>query len=159
PAAILNMLRSMLGEETFMRAYHEYGRRWQWKHPTPLDLFNTFNDVTGRDLDWFWRTWFYETWTLDQAVASVSPGAGGTTIVIRDEGLAPMPARVTVTYEGGRTEELTVPVDTWLHGAREATLTAPAGTVTRVEIDASQTFLDIARSDIVWTSGSVTPAG
>ena len=87
-----------------MRAYREYGRRWQWKHPTPHDLFNTFEDVSGRELDWFWRTWFYETWTLDQAVGSVTPGAGGTSIVIRDRGLAPMPAVVTVTYEGGRAE-------------------------------------------------------
>src|SRR5690606_3987548 len=125
PAAILNMLPSMLGEDTFMRAYREYGRRWQWKHPTPLDLFNTFNDVTGQDLDWFWRTWFYETWTLDQAVASVSPGTSGVSIVIEDRGLAAMPANVAVTYEDGHTEPLTVPVDIWLDGARHATVTAP----------------------------------
>lgn len=154
PAAILHMLRGMLGEETFMRAYREYGRRWQWKHPTPLDLFNTFEDVAGRDLDWFWRTWFYETWTLDQAVGAVTPSAAGTTIVIEDRGLAPMPANVTVTYDGGRTEQLGVPVETWLRGARQATLTAPAGTVTRVEIDAPKFYPDVDRANNVWTGAA-----
>ena len=158
-AAVLHMLRGMLGEDTFMRAYREYGRRWQWKHPTPLDLFNTFNDVSGQDLDWFWRTWFYETWTLDQAVGSVTPSAGGTAIVVEDRGLAPMPARVTVTYDGGRTEQLTVPVDTWLRGAREATLTAPAGPVTRVEIDASKFYPDIDRANNVWTGTAAAASG
>jgi aminopeptidase N len=153
-AAILHMLRGMLGEDTFMRAYREYGRRWQWKHPTPLDLFNTFNDVTGRDLDWFWRTWFYETWTLDQAVEAVTPGAGGTEIVIADKGLAPMPAPVTVTLADGTTTELTVPVETWLAGARRATLTAPAGTVTRVEIDAAKNYPDTDRANNVWTAAA-----
>ncbi|MGE5926072.1 MAG: M1 family metallopeptidase [Gemmatimonadota bacterium] len=151
-AAVLHMLRGMLGEDTFMRAYREYGRRWQWKHPTPLDLFNTFDDVTGQDLDWFWRTWFYETWTLDQAIGSVTPSAGGTRIVVEDRGLAAMPAEVTVTYDGGRTAQLTVPVATWLAGARRATLTAPAGTVTRVEIDAGKYYPDTDRANNLWTA-------
>ncbi len=159
PAAILHMLRGMLGEETFMRAYREYGRRWQWKHPTPLDLFNTFDDVAGRDLDWFWRTWFYETWTLDQAVGRVTPSANGTTIVVEDRGLAPMPAEVTVTYDGGRSERLSVPVETWLGGARQATLTAPAGTVTRVEIDAGKFYPDVDRANNLWTGASAASGG
>ncbi|HEU4829948.1 MAG TPA: M1 family metallopeptidase, partial [Gemmatimonadales bacterium] len=153
-AAILHMLRGMLGEETFMKAYREYGRRWQWKHPTPLDLFNTFNDVSGQDLDWFWRTWFYETWALDQAVETVTTGPGGTRIAIADRGLAPMPARVTVTLEGGSTIELDVPVETWLAGARRATLTVPTGTVTRVEIDADRFYPDTDRANNVWTAAA-----
>ena len=153
-AAILHMLRGMLGEETFMRAYREYGRRWQWKHPTPLDFFNTFDDVTGRDLDWFWRTWFHETWALDQAVGGVSQREDGATIFIEDRGLAPMPATVTVTYDGGRTQQLTVPVETWLRGARQATVTASPGTITRVEIDAERFYPDIDRANNVWSSAT-----
>jgi len=153
PAAILDALRGVLGEETFMRAYREYGRRWQWKHPTPFDLFNTFSDVAGRDLSWFWRSWAYETWPLDQAVAGVTPGAGGTDIVIEDKGLVPMPAMVTVTYEGGRTEVLTVPVERWLAGARSATLRATGGPVTRVQLDAAGIYPDTDRSNDLWPRG------
>jgi hypothetical protein len=152
-AAVLDALRGVLGEETFMRAFREYGRRWQWKHPTPFDLFNTFSDVAGRDLSWFWRSWAYETWTLDQAVAGVTPGAGGTDIVIEDRGLVPMPAMVTVTYEGGRTEVLTVPVERWLAGARSATLRATVGPVTRIQVDAAGVYPDTDRANNVWPRG------
>jgi hypothetical protein len=38
--------------------------------PSPHDLFNPFEDVAGRDLDWFWRGTLYETWTLDHAIRS-----------------------------------------------------------------------------------------
>ena len=152
-AAVLDALRGVLGEETFMRAFREYGRRWQWKHPTPFDLFNTFSEVSGRDLSWFWRSWAYETWTLDQAVGSVTQDAGGSAIVIEDRGLVPMPAMVTVTYEGGRTEVLTVPVERWLGGARSATLRATGGAVTRVEIDAAGAYPDADRTNNRWPTG------
>ncbi|MGI8618962.1 MAG: M1 family metallopeptidase, partial [Gemmatimonadaceae bacterium] len=52
PMVALHALRGLLGEDLFMRAYREYGRRWTNRHPQPQDLFNTFNDVTGRDLSW-----------------------------------------------------------------------------------------------------------
>lgn len=149
-ATVLGMARALLGQETFMKAYREYGRRWQYKHPTPYDLWNTFNDVSGQNLWWFWRSWFFETWQLDQAVGSVTPGANGTTIVIEDKGLVPMPSNVTVTYADGKSEVLTVPVETWLNGARSATLTARGGTVTKVEIDAAHAFADVDPSNNVW---------
>ena len=37
----------------------------------PNDFWNTMNEVSGQDLDWFWRTWYYETWKLDQAIDDV----------------------------------------------------------------------------------------
>jgi aminopeptidase N len=141
---------AILGPETFMKAYREYGRRWQFKHPTPYDLWNTFNDVSGQNLWWFWRSWFFETWQLDQAVGSVTPGANGTTIVIEDKGLVPMPSNVTVTYDNGKSEVLTVPVETWLNGATSATLVARGGTVTRVEIDAAHAFADVDPGNNLW---------
>ncbi|HEX6250689.1 MAG TPA: M1 family metallopeptidase, partial [Gemmatimonadaceae bacterium] len=73
PSLIWSSLRAILGEDQFNRALREYGRRWTNRHPQPWDLFNTFNSMTGRRLDWLWRSWFYETWTLDQAIATVRP--------------------------------------------------------------------------------------
>ncbi|MBA3346180.1 MAG: M1 family metallopeptidase, partial [Gemmatimonadales bacterium] len=40
-ATVMVALRGVLGEDTFNRALREYGRRWEYKHPTPYDLFNT----------------------------------------------------------------------------------------------------------------------
>lgn len=149
PATLLATLRALLGEDTFVRTYREYLRRWRFKHPKPWDFFNSFSAVSGQDLDWFWTTWYEHTWTLDHAVASVSSDGNYTTIVIEDRGLAPMPARVTITRENGQTEVYEVPVDTWLGGATRAEIRV-AGRVVRVEIDPAGVLPDVDRRNNVW---------
>jgi hypothetical protein len=153
PATLLATLRAMLGPETFDRTLREYLRRWRYRHPTPWDFFNTFNALSGRNLDWFWRTWYYETWTMDQAVGSVTPGTDGTMIVVEDRGLAPMPVRLSITRTDGTTEEREIPVETWLTGAVRAELLVP-GSVAAVEIDAARLFPDADRSNNRWEAGA-----
>lgn len=145
-------LRALLGDSVFLRAYRQYGRRWQFKHPSPYDFWNTFNDVSGQDLSWFWRTWWFETWTLDQGVGAVRPEGSETEIVIEDCGLAPMPVRLAVTRADGSVERVSVPVDVWLAGARTTRVrvrSVPA--ITRVEIDPENAFPDVDRTNQVWT--------
>lgn len=151
PANILMTLRGVLGPELFQKAYRTYGRRWTYKHPTPWDFFYTFEDVTGQDLGWFWRTWFWETWTVDQSVERVTAGAGGTTIVIEDRGLAPMPGEVTVTRSDGTTVTEAIPVAYWLDGHARYRFTVPGAGVVRVEVDPEQKLPDVNRQNNVWT--------
>jgi hypothetical protein len=151
PATLLWTLRGLLGDEAFAKAYHTYIRRWAFKHPQPWDFFNTFNDVSGRNLDWFWRAFYYDTWTLDQAVAAVKAGPDGTTITVADLGLAPMPARLTITLADGRTLKGEIPVERWLEGARQADYVAKTSSpVVKVEIDAERVFPDVDRANNVW---------
>lgn len=155
PAVALHALRAIVGDDAFQRAYRTYAARWVDKHPYPEDLFNTFEDVIGEDLDWFWTTMFYETWTLDQAVASVETRGDMATVTIDDLGVSPFPVLLTLTYEGGATREERIPVDVWLGGARRATLEAPArldgNPLVRAEIDAALALPDVERSNNVWT--------
>ncbi|MEJ2504576.1 MAG: M1 family aminopeptidase, partial [Gemmatimonadota bacterium] len=130
PASVLHALRGVLGEETFTRALRTFFDRWAFKHPYPWDFFNTFEDVSGRDLDWFWRSWYYESaadgerWYLDQSVEAVERlESGETRVTVRDLGWVPMPAVLTITRSDGTTLERTVPVDRWLEGADRATVT------------------------------------
>src|SRR5678810_1297069 len=37
----MSALRALLGDDVFRSAYRTYGLRWQYKHPTPYDFFNT----------------------------------------------------------------------------------------------------------------------
>jgi hypothetical protein len=143
-------LRGLYGQENVSEALQTYAERWAFKHPYPFDLFNTFEDVLGDDLDWFWTPMAYETWTLDQAVADVEASGDGVTVRVRDEGRTPMPADVRLTYASGETETKRLPVDPWLEGEREATLTFPAGEPERVEIDPEGYLPDVDRSDNVW---------
>ncbi len=151
PAALLAALRGLLGEETFVRAYRTYLANWSFKHPKPWDFFNTFNTVSGQDLGWFWRAFYFETWTLDQGVERVTVSGDRTTIVVRDHGLAPMPARLTVTLANGDVVFGEIPVATWLEGKRHAELAIRTDSpVVRVEIDADQAFPDVNRDNNVW---------
>jgi hypothetical protein len=147
----LEMLRALLGEETFMRAYREYGRRWVNKHPTPYDFWNAFENVAGRDLDWFWRSWWFETWTLDHVLAGVRATSGGVEIDVEDRGSAYMPTRLTITRADGSVEQAEVSVDVWLGGTRRHTLRlrgSPAAV--KVEIDPGWRFAYLSREHHRW---------
>jgi hypothetical protein len=151
-ATNLVALRALLGDEVFMQAYREYGHRWIGKHPTEYDFFNTFNDVSKRDLSWFWRTWFYEIWTLDQAIAGVDVSGDSATITVEDRGLAPMPVRLAITRQGASgVERREIPVDVWLRGERRAILRVAASPkIMKVEIDPENAFPDIDRTNNRW---------
>ncbi|NND70220.1 MAG: M1 family metallopeptidase [Rhodothermales bacterium] len=153
PAVWMHALRGVLGEERFNTAYREYATRWQYKHPQPYDLFNTFEDVAGRDLDWFWRVAFFETWTLDQAIASVDVEDNRVTVTVRDLGLVPMPVPVRVTYGDGRIVDRRLPVSVWLDGQREAKVEFPAGNPMTAEIDPDLFLPDVARENNRWEHG------
>ncbi|MGH9968094.1 MAG: M1 family metallopeptidase [Pyrinomonadaceae bacterium] len=72
PATAMNVLReSVLGRQLFDFAFKQYARRWEFKRPTPADLFRTMEDVSGVDLDWFWRGWFYTTDYVDISIERV----------------------------------------------------------------------------------------
>jgi len=153
-AQVLSSLRAILGPDTFHRAYREFGRRWIGKHPHAVDFFNTFDDVSHRDLSWFWQSWFYQPWSLDQAIASVRDEGDSTAITIEDRGLAPMPVLLAVTRAGGSVQRLTIPVDVWLHGARRWVVRVPRSPqVERVEVDPLGTFPDVDRRNQVWVRG------
>ncbi len=151
PANILMTLRGMLGPELFQKAYRTYGARWQYKHPTPWDFFYTFEDVTGQDLGWFWRTWFWETWTVDQSVGSVTAGPNGTTIVIVDKGLAPMPGEVKVTRSDSTVVLKQIPVKYWLDGHASYSFTVSGAPVIGVEVDPEQKLADVDRKNNSWS--------
>ncbi len=71
-AAALTVLReTILGRERFDSAFQAYARRWAFKRPEPADFFRTMEDVSGQDLDWFWRAWFFSTDHVDIALTSV----------------------------------------------------------------------------------------
>jgi hypothetical protein len=151
PASVLVALRGVLGAETFHKAYTEYIRRWSYKHPSPYDFFHTFEDVSGKDLSWFWRSWFFETWKLDQAIDTVTPAGDSLEIVIENRGRAQMPVLLAVTRAGGRVDRLTIPADVWFTGGRRhAVRIAREPMVKSIEIDTEKDFPDLDRSNQVW---------
>ena len=151
PATALVALRGVLGRDLFDKAFKEYGRRWRYRHPSPYDFFATFEDVSGRDLSWFWRTWFFETWRLDQAIDTVATVGDSLEVGIENRGKAPMPVHLVVTRTDGRADSLDVPVDVWLGGAKRTTVrVAKEPAVKSIEIDPARDFPDVDRDNQRW---------
>ncbi len=151
PASVLYALRFVLGEETFRKAHHEFINRWAYKHPYPWDIFNTFEDVSGMDLSWFWRAWYYETWVLDQSIAAVYEQDNNTVIVIEDLGFVPMPVKLEITFEDETSIRKTLDVDYWLSGqaTREVVLETDKK-IKRVQIDPDRILPDVDYSNNTW---------
>jgi peptidase M1-like protein len=73
PAAALSVLREVvMGRELFDFAFKQYANRWAFKRPMPADFFNTMEDASAIDLDWFWRGWFFTTDYVDINIKDVS---------------------------------------------------------------------------------------
>ncbi|MFL6280113.1 MAG: M1 family metallopeptidase, partial [Vicinamibacterales bacterium] len=49
----LHTLERMLGWDVLQRILSTYFTRWQFRHPKPQDFFDIANEVSGRDLTWF----------------------------------------------------------------------------------------------------------
>ena len=151
PAAVLVALRGVLGTEVFHRAFQEYIRRWAYKHPTPYDLFNTFENVSGKDLSWFWRSWFYETWKLDQAIDTVRTVGDSVEIDVVNDGKVLMPVHLAITRIDGKVQHLSLPGEIWLDGERRRTVRVARDPAVRtVQVDAEKEFPDLDRSNQVW---------
>ena len=150
-ATVLVALRGVLGRETFQRAFREYGRRWQYKHPMPYDFFDTVEDVAGRDLSWFWRTWFFETWKLDQAIDTVTTVGDSLEVVVANRGRAPMPVHLVVTRSSGEPQTVDIPVSVWFTGEKRTTVRiAQEPTIKTIEIDPKREFPDVDRGNGMW---------
>ena len=95
-------LMDLLGYETFHKCMTTYMDRWKGKHPQPFDFFQTWNEVSGQNLDWFWKAWFFDWGYPDLAIKSVVDGSDGSQeIVIQQKGNIPVPVYVTIYFTDG----------------------------------------------------------
>jgi hypothetical protein len=152
PALMLTILRDdVLGRETFERAIREYVRRWRFKHPQPADFFRTMANVSGRDLDWFWREWVYTTARLDQAVDSVRPVGGDSTYVfLSNRGQMVLPVTVQLRYGDGSSDLHTLPIEMWNLGDRFTARFATPRPVVGVVVDPTASLPDVNRGNNSW---------
>ncbi|MBA2422256.1 MAG: M1 family metallopeptidase [Chitinophagales bacterium] len=112
-------LQHLLGDELFFNALHEYINRWHGKHPTPYDFFNTFNNVSGKDLNWFIRPWFFETGYPDLAIKEVSFLNAKWKVIVERKGIIPVPVFLTYIFQNDSTIEVDATAEVWQEGKTE----------------------------------------
>ena len=114
PAKGLLLLRNeIVGAERFDAAFREYIERWAYKHPQPADFFRTIEDVTGEDLDWFWRGWFYTTGQFDQALTDVVVEDGRAVATVENRGELALPTAVEFVFADGSRETVVIPAEAY----------------------------------------------
>ncbi|HXL52218.1 MAG TPA: M1 family metallopeptidase [Gemmatimonadales bacterium] len=152
PALMLTVLRdAVLGKETFERALREYVRRWMFKHPQPADFFRTIENVSGRNLDWFWRAWVYTTARLDQAVDSVGTASDTTFVFLSNRGQMVLPVTLELRYADGSSERRELPIEMWNLGSRFTSRIRTGGkTIAGVVVDPQAIYPDIDRANNRW---------
>lgn len=56
---ILHMLRNYVGDSAFFKALNVYLTKHKFETTEAHQLRMVFEEVTGRDLNWFWNQWYY----------------------------------------------------------------------------------------------------
>lgn len=135
PALGYLALKDLLGDALFRTALQGYMARWNGKHPTPWDFFASVNDITGRNLDWFWRRWFFDNAYIDIGIAGVRSTGGRTTVTLDNIGGMPAPVDLVLTYADGTSETAHQTPAIWERDGRRATVTlSTRGRVRRVTL-------------------------
>jgi len=152
PSIMLLALRSkVLGEQVFDSAFREYTRRWAFKHPQPTDFFRTMEQVSGRDLAWFWRSFFYTTAALDQSVEGVKQeGDGSAQVALVNLGDAVMPVELELAFQDGSKELVKLPVEIWYGGNRYVYEVPSGKAVVSARVNPDGTFPDAITTNDMW---------
>lgn len=101
PALAYLALKDMMGDDLFKKCLHGFMNRWNGKHPIPWDMFYSFNNIAGKNLNWFWNNWFFTSGFMDVAVENVVAGKGGYQIIIKNKGGFVIPVDFKITFTDG----------------------------------------------------------
>ncbi|HEX6966327.1 MAG TPA: M1 family metallopeptidase [Gemmatimonadaceae bacterium] len=122
PALGYLAMKDLLGDAEFKKCLHAYMDRWHGKHPIPWDFFYTFDDVSGKDLNWFWRNWYFSNGYIDLAVGPVTKTGNGYTVVIDNIGGMAAPVDLDLTYADGSTQTVHETPAMWEKNQRQTTV-------------------------------------
>ena len=156
PSAGLIMLReNVLGEKRFDEAFKEYIKRWAYKHPSPDDFYRTIENVSGEELNWFWRGWFKYNWKLDQAINKVkyvnNNPSMGSIITIENLQQMPMPVTMEITNISGKKTIHKLPVEIWKRNSKWTFKYNSNEPLKKIVVDPNYVLPDINSANNIWT--------
>ena len=110
-AAVLHMLRRLVGDETFFSAIRRFYTEQKFQKAGTDDLQRAFEVESSRSLDRFFERWIYGA-AIPRVRYSrtIAPGSVAVRFDQVGDQLFDIPVTVTITYTDGRTQEAVVPV-------------------------------------------------
>ncbi|MGI8548896.1 MAG: M1 family aminopeptidase, partial [Gemmatimonadaceae bacterium] len=146
--------RDLLGDVEFKKSLHAFMDRWHGKHPLPWDFFNTFNDVSGRNLNWFWHNWYFTNNYIDLAVASVAKSGTGYSVVIDNIGGMAAPVDVRLRFSDGSSDTVHETPAIWEANQQRATVAIPTRkTIQSLDLNGG-IWVDADSPNNTWPSGA-----
>jgi hypothetical protein len=97
----LQTLENDLGWPTLQRILATYFDRWKFRHPRPADFFQVVNEVSGRDMTWFFDQVYRGSNAFDYGIQEVRNADGGATVVVSRYGEAVFPVEIVTTFADG----------------------------------------------------------
>jgi curved DNA-binding protein CbpA len=143
------VLEDMLGKAKFKKALKEYIKRWHGKHPLPYDFFFTFDNVSEKKLDWFWKPWFFERGFPDPAIKKVKTEKGKSEITIVNNGIIPVPVDVVITFSDSTTKKLHYSADVWKNRNKFKVNLSSKKEIIKVEL-LSARMPDVEKENNLW---------
>jgi len=70
-ASVLLTLESIIGEDTMAKAMHVYFMKYRFTHPTKEDFLKTIEEVSGKNLRWYFDQAVYGTPVMDYEVLRI----------------------------------------------------------------------------------------
>ena len=131
-AAVLHMLRRLVGDETFFDALRRFYTEQKFQKAGTDDLRRAFEAQSGRPLGRFFERWIYGAEIPRVLYArAIVPGAVTVRFEQMGELIFDLPVTVTLAYADGRTEDIVIPVTEQVVERRLPT----SGQVRQVEIN------------------------
>ncbi|MCB9343275.1 MAG: M1 family metallopeptidase [Lewinellaceae bacterium] len=152
PQSAYLTLLDLLGYETFHKCMKEYMNRWKSKHPAPFDFFQTWNDVSGQNLDWYWKPWFFEWAYPDLGIQGVvkDEAANCSVIMIERKGNLPVPLHAEIKYADGSNETFHRNAAVWKDGKQNFNIRCAEGKNVQSVKLGLETIPDSVPEDNVW---------
>jgi peptidase M1-like protein len=119
------VLQDLLGDELYFKSLHQYMNDWHGKHPTPYDFFYSFDNASGKDLDWFWKKWFFGWAYPDLSIQKVERNGNNVKIIIENKGGLPLPVYLNIISKDGKNSVITYTAQVWENGEKDKAFIIP----------------------------------
>lgn len=99
-AIAFNFLMQYLGEDVFNQCMAAYFEKWKFKHPQPQDIEKVFEDVSKKNLDWFFDTLINTKGKIDVKATSIRKKSDHYELTVYNKGDIASPFAIDVIRDG-----------------------------------------------------------
>jgi len=133
-----NYLRASIGDSLFDATMHEYYQIWKFRHPHPNDLHSVFENVTDKDLTWFFDDLMGTTQRMDYKMVRME----NQKLLIKNKGELVSPLVIA-----GMTGD-SIYFEKWVDGFEgEKWIELPEGDYSEIKIDPNHVMPEIFRKN------------